>query len=174
MTTYPTKKRVGKLGAAGISLAVVLLMCCGVGTVGALVDGGGSKPVPGASASQQNVADQLASTAANPTPGDAAGSPSAASTGSPSAAITPASTPSGSVQPSPTRTVKPSPRPQPKPTTAKPRPKPTTAKPKPPALPVVHPGAFCKTQGARGVTKTGKPMVCTTTATDSKKRWRAA
>lgn len=36
------------------------------------------------------------------------------------------------------------------------------------------PGSFCSRQGARGVSKTGKPMVCTTTAADPKKRWRAA
>jgi hypothetical protein len=40
--------------------------------------------------------------------------------------------------------------------------------------PVVHPGAFCTPQGARGVTVKGTPMRCTTTATDSRARWRSA
>ena len=39
---------------------------------------------------------------------------------------------------------------------------------------VVTPGAFCSPQGARGVTTTGLAMVCTTTATDSRARWRQA
>jgi len=39
---------------------------------------------------------------------------------------------------------------------------------------VVTPGAFCAPAGARGVTSTGRAMVCTTTATDSRNRWRAA
>jgi hypothetical protein len=38
----------------------------------------------------------------------------------------------------------------------------------------VHPGSFCTTQDARGVTVRGKPMVCTTTEADERKRWRAA
>jgi hypothetical protein len=66
--------------------------------------------------------------------------------------------------------------PRPAPTTVKPAPKPTTppttaAKP---AGNVVHGGAFCSTAGATGVTTTGKAMVCTTTATDARLRWRSA
>jgi hypothetical protein len=38
----------------------------------------------------------------------------------------------------------------------------------------VTPGAFCSTAGATGVSKTGKPMVCKTTATDARLRWRSA
>lgn len=41
-------------------------------------------------------------------------------------------------------------------------------------LPVVHPGAFCSVAGARGVTSAGTPMICKTTATDSRLRWRRA
>jgi hypothetical protein len=41
-------------------------------------------------------------------------------------------------------------------------------------LPVVHPGAFCSVAGAQGVTTAGTLMVCKTTATDSRLRWRAA
>ncbi len=38
---------------------------------------------------------------------------------------------------------------------------------------VVHPGTFCAPQGATGVTSSGSPMVCTTTATDDRARWRS-
>jgi hypothetical protein len=45
-----------------------------------------------------------------------------------------------------------------------------------PAAPagVVHPGAFCSTAGAVGVTDKGTAMVCKTTATDARLRWRSA
>lgn len=47
--------------------------------------------------------------------------------------------------------------------------------PKPPApVNVVYPGAFCSVAGSSGVTSAGTPMVCTTTSTDSRLRWRAA
>jgi hypothetical protein len=70
----------------------------------------------------------------------------------------------------------PTPAPQPAPTTTPP----VVAPPKPTATPsvagpkVVHPGAFCAPAGATGVTSTGKPEVCKTSATDSRLRWRAA
>lgn len=53
---------------------------------------------------------------------------------------------------------------------------PTTRQPAPPpSEPVfVTPGAFCSTEGATGLSKTGKSMVCTRTATDPRLRWRAA
>ena len=38
----------------------------------------------------------------------------------------------------------------------------------------VHPGAFCSPAGALGVTTDGTPMVCRTSATDSRDRWRSA
>lgn len=38
---------------------------------------------------------------------------------------------------------------------------------------VVHPGAFCSPEGATGVTSKGTPMICKTTATDSRARWRS-
>lgn len=41
-------------------------------------------------------------------------------------------------------------------------------------VPIVHPGAFCADAGARGITSAGTPMICKTTATDSRLRWRAA
>jgi hypothetical protein len=76
----------------------------------------------------------------------------------------------------------------PSPTTQKvstPRPTPSTVKPAPkPTSPVttvvqpagnaVHGGAFCAPAGATGVSSTGKAMVCTTTATDARLRWRSA
>ncbi len=34
-------------------------------------------------------------------------------------------------------------------------------------------GAFCSSAGATGVTSTGTPMTCATTATDTQLRWRA-
>jgi hypothetical protein len=37
---------------------------------------------------------------------------------------------------------------------------------------VVHAGSFCSPEGATGVTKSGTPMVCRTSATDSRDRWR--
>jgi hypothetical protein len=40
--------------------------------------------------------------------------------------------------------------------------------------PVVHPGAFCSPAGATGVTSAGTPMVCKTSPTDSRLRWRRA
>ena len=62
-----------------------------------------------------------------------------------------------------------------------PAPDPTpTAEPAPPAAPpsndqgIVHPGAFCSPAGATGRTAAGTPMICTSTATDSRDRWRAA
>ena len=46
--------------------------------------------------------------------------------------------------------------------------------PAPPTANVVHPGSYCSVAGASGVTTKGTPMVCKTTATDSRLRWRAA
>jgi hypothetical protein len=70
----------------------------------------------------------------------------------------------------------PPPPPKPAPTTTapvvtppKPTPTPTVSAPK-----VVHPGAFCTPAGATGVTSAGTPMVCKTSPTDSRLRWRAA
>jgi hypothetical protein len=39
---------------------------------------------------------------------------------------------------------------------------------------VVHPGSFCSTEGARGVTSAGTPMVCKPSAKDPRLRWRKA
>jgi hypothetical protein len=38
----------------------------------------------------------------------------------------------------------------------------------------VTPGAYCSVEGATGLTSKGTKMVCKTTATDSRLRWRAA
>ncbi len=57
---------------------------------------------------------------------------------------------------------------------AAPAPAPPAAVPAPPSPAVVHPGSFCASPGATGVTSIGTPMVCTTTATDSRARWRKA
>ncbi|MEU4401136.1 hypothetical protein [Micromonospora orduensis] len=164
MTTYSGKKKIGNAGAIGIAAAISVLLCCGVGAIGALTDDNGDKkPVAAATATAPVAGDRLVESATagvSPTP-------SALASPTPASALSPT--------PAPQRTSsKPPPRPVAKPTISKPKPKPTTAKPKPASVPTVYPGAFCSKQGARGVTKTGKPMVCTTTATDSRKRWRAA
>jgi len=49
-----------------------------------------------------------------------------------------------------------------------------TPAPTPASPQFVSPGAFCSTVGARGVSAQGTPMMCSTTATDSRTRWRAA
>lgn len=74
----------------------------------------------------------------------------------------------------------PAPRP-PAPAPVQPAPAPAPAPgpvPPPPAPPAVRDGvtagAFCSPGGARGVTVTGVAMVCTTTADDSRNRWRQA
>ncbi|MFF0490395.1 hypothetical protein ACWDSJ_31545 [Nocardia sp. NPDC003482] len=50
----------------------------------------------------------------------------------------------------------------------------TTVSAAAPPVTDVTPGAFCDIPNQRGVTKTGKPMICATTATDGKLRWRDA
>ena len=46
--------------------------------------------------------------------------------------------------------------------------------PAPAAPATVHPGSYCSSAGATGVTVKGTPMVCKTTAEDSRLRWRSA
>ncbi|MEV7328288.1 hypothetical protein [Micromonospora sp. NPDC093244] len=166
MTTYSGKKKIGNAGAVGIAAAICVLLCCGVGTIGALTDDNGDeKPVAAATATASIAGDRLVESA--PTTAGVGPTTSALASPTPAPVLSPT--------PAPQRTSsKPPSRPAAKPTISRPKPKPTTAKPKPPSAPTVRPGAFCSRQGARGVTKTGKPMVCTTTATDSRKRWRAA
>jgi hypothetical protein len=53
-------------------------------------------------------------------------------------------------------------------------PTPTASPPDTPTGTVVHPGAFCTPAGATGVTAAGTAMVCRTSPTDSRLRWRAA
>lgn len=63
---------------------------------------------------------------------------------------------------------------KPAPTTTAPTVKPTVPRPtrtRPPGK-TVTPGAFCAPEGATGVTKTGLPMLCGPSATDSRNRWR--
>jgi|SRR5665213_151016 len=38
---------------------------------------------------------------------------------------------------------------------------------------IVNAGSYCSPAGALGVTAAGKPMICTTSATDSRLRWRS-
>jgi hypothetical protein len=64
------------------------------------------------------------------------------------------------------------PAPEPAPVSSASNPAPVP--PAPPATRTVYAGAFCSVAGAAGVTSTGKAMVCKTTSTDSRLRWRAA
>jgi len=76
------------------------------------------------------------------------------------------------------------PPPPPAPVAPAPKPAPVVAPPPPPPAPepappapapaTVHPGSFCSQAGATGVTTAGTAMVCITTATDSRLRWRSA
>ena len=50
---------------------------------------------------------------------------------------------------------------------------PPAVAPPPQIRPIVHPGAFCAPAGATGVTNKGTPMVCRTSPTDSRNRWRS-
>lgn len=59
-------------------------------------------------------------------------------------------------------------------TTSPPRTSPTTATTALSGVSGVTAGAFCSPAGSRGTTKTGAAVVCTTTPTDSRNRWRAA
>jgi hypothetical protein len=73
--------------------------------------------------------------------------------------------------PAPAPAPAPKPVPAPKPAPA-PVPKPAPA-PAPAPANTVNPGSFCAPAGATGVTSTGKPMVCRTSDTDSRNRWRS-
>jgi hypothetical protein len=59
-------------------------------------------------------------------------------------------------------------------TTSSPAPPPQPSPPSTSSSPVVHPGAFCAPEGARGVTDRGTPMTCKPSATDSRNRWRSS
>jgi outer membrane biosynthesis protein TonB len=83
-------------------------------------------------------------------------------------AAKPAATTKPAVKPT---THQPAPKPTTKKPTPKPKPKPTT---EPPAGPIVHPGAFCKPEGAIGFTSKGTRMRCTLKAGEKQPRWRAA
>ncbi|MEQ6897919.1 DUF1524 domain-containing protein [Microbacterium sp. KR10-403] len=79
------------------------------------------------------------------------------------------------VGPVPSATKAPSSTPSKTPAEKKPTPSPTKSSAhKETALPVVHPGAFCTPEGARGVTVKGTAMRCTLKGGDSRARWRSA
>jgi hypothetical protein len=102
----------------------------------------------------------------------------ATSAADPLVTTAPATAPAATTAAKPAGTKKPAA----KPTTRKPAPKPTTKKPTPkpkptikaPAGPIVHPGAFCKPEGAIGFTSKGTRMRCTLKAGETQPRWRAA
>ncbi|MFC8298939.1 hypothetical protein [Micromonospora orduensis] len=127
MTTYSGKKKIGNAGAIGIAAAICVLLCCGVGAIGALTDDDGDKkPVAAATATASVAGDRLVESA------------TAGVSPTPSALASPTPGPVLSPTPAPQRTSsKPLPRPVAKPTISKP--KPTTAKPKPASVPTVYP-----------------------------------
>lgn len=91
--------------------------------------------------------------------------------------IAPTPPPIAKPVPTPTPTAPPvaTPVPVPPPASAPPAPAPDPSRtPTPPSNDqgVVHPGAFCSPPGATGRTAAGTAMICTTTATDSRDRWR--
>lgn len=167
------RKRLKPLQIVGIAIAGGLVLCCGgLGTIGAVF---GDDP-PGAAkdatsstvaADEQTVAPRLAApivttTSPAPTTTTAAPPPTKAAA---AARATPART---TAKPAPARTTA---KPKPRPTTKKPTPRPT--KTRSPVRQGVHPGAFCSPAGALGLSTTGKPMICRSTATDERNRWRA-
>jgi hypothetical protein len=75
-------------------------------------------------------------------------------------------------KPKPIGEPKSKPKPTPRPT-AKPKPKPEPEPSRPSVRRGVHPGAFCSPAGALGTTSSGTPMICKSTSSDSRNRWRA-
>lgn len=146
----------------GLALIVVLAGC-----------GGGA-------AAPKSVATVVPATAVSPIPATTAATPAPTMTPRPTATANPSPTP----MPRPTPTIAPTvasappptPTPVPQPT-PNPTPTPISVQPAPPAAPSIQrgvtAGAFCSPAGALGETSTGKPMVCTSTASDSRNRWRA-
>ncbi|MCO1597150.1 hypothetical protein M8C17_18505 [Micromonospora sp. RHAY321] len=143
-------------------LGLVVLCCCGGGIVATLTDSGDDRPAATATTARGQLVEESSSAAEPDVP-----SPSP---------LVPTRTASPSPQPSPTRT---GPRPTPTRSSPKPTPKLTTGAPRTtePAEPIVRtgvrPGAFCKPAGALGRTSSGKLMVCRTTSSDNRLRWRA-
>jgi hypothetical protein len=74
--------------------------------------------------------------------------------------------------PEPTPIGEPKPKPTPEPT-SKPKPEPEPEPSMPSVRRGVHPGAFCTPEGALGVTSSGTAMICKSTSSDSRNRWRA-
>lgn len=165
MTLYQTPKPKKDRNALISGVIALAVLCCGGGLVAALTDD--NKPTsPSAVSASPFRAAELPPPKSSSEPAPEVETATAASP-----------TPEQAVKLSPSRSIKPNPTkpPTPKRTTAPPK----TSKPKPKATTEsvtqgVHPDSFCSRQGARGVSKTGKPMVCTTTPTDPRKRWRAA
>ena len=80
--------------------------------------------------------------------------------------------PIGEPKPKPTPKPKPKPKPKPEPK-SEPEPEPEPEPSRPSVRRGVHPGAFCSPAGALGVTSKGTPMICKSTSSDSRNRWRA-
>ncbi|GHJ17666.1 hypothetical protein TPA0908_56610 [Micromonospora sp. AKA38] len=150
----------------------VLVLCCCGGGVAAVSGSTDEKPTSIAAVSPSINGGDSPAAVASP-----AGSPSV---------ITPVESPSaspttGSPNPAPrTAAARPTPKPKPTRTSPRPTPKRTTSAPrttKPSHSTVqgsVHPGAFCKPEGALGHTAKGTLMRCTRKAGEDQPRWRAA
>jgi hypothetical protein len=121
----------------------------------------------------------------NPGGSTPAAAPATTATADAGPVTLPSDTPTPDASPTPGASIAPSPPPSPTrakttaPAThkASPKPKTTTRKPSPaPAQTIhgVHPGAFCSQHGDYGLTVDGVLMRCTTTAADSRYRWRKA
>lgn len=157
MSKLNTKQKIG------LGVAALVGLCCAGSTIGYTISGDyKTKPTAASTPSASARVDQLLEDV-TPVPA------------TPEVVVAPSTAPARQPAPNTSRATKPSTRPPTpakttRPPTRKPSPKPTT----PAVQQGVTPGAFCSTQGARGLSKTGKPMVCTTTATDERKRWRAA
>jgi hypothetical protein len=166
------RKPLSVKAVAGIVTTAVILGCCGLSSIGAMLDDSSSKPEKlsvSAPAANGAVGDGTKRGALSGDESTATVTPATAASPTPAVSAAPSRTPARTVKP----TVRPTKRATSKPTTSRPKPRPTRTT-SAPSRNVVHPGSYCSTAGARGVTKTGKPMVCKRTATDPKLRWRAA
>ena len=165
------KRRVRPLPVVLVSLLALAVLCCGGATLVTVFGPGKAKPVDATASAPARQQIAALPTTSNPV---AATSPPVATS---PVAVKSSPTRSATVKPSrtttepttPARTSKP-PAPKPKPTTPKPAPTKTAL----PPVKIVHAGAFFTPAGATGVTSSGKAMVCRSTATDSRNRWRAA
>ena len=164
-----------RLGAGCLG-GVALIAAIGIGGALTHTTSTGGTPAPAATAVTAGVTTAGVTTTtttpsgpASTTPVQAAMSP-AAPTPSPSATVPSPSLTAAATTAPPTAT-----RPRTTAPTTRPHTAPhTTATTKPAVNNAVHPGAFCSEHGAYGYTVNGVKMICSTTSTDSRYRWRRA